>query len=237
MPTRERYRQVPNFFASFRYLLELDVALAALCFGCQYTALYCLLTTFPSLLETYYNLNQLEIGLCFLAQGLGGIMGSVLEGHLLNRDFRIAARKHGLSETAMPDPDFPIFHARLRSAWIKVGLIQVSIFSYGWCFEYHTHLSVILVLHTIGKFFLFMSSDQVYRNHDDDERTQWGTATVLYPTTFRLYWSTFTLARALPSPQRITLYGVVWGKSALAGNLIRHLIIIFFFPQVRLLLS
>jgi hypothetical protein len=168
-------RKSPNPLQSLLYLREKDVIILVLYYAFQYGGMYCFTTSVPALFAEIYGLNDLQIGLTYLANGFGSVVGSVVQGKLLDRDFRIIALKHGMDPAQVKGkltPEFPLEYARLRLAWIHVlvfngkpyiisdifnGLhtythIAVVLIVYGWCLYVKAHLAIILVLHFIRKF-------------------------------------------------------------------------------------
>ncbi|KAL0076357.1 major facilitator superfamily domain-containing protein [Phycomyces blakesleeanus] len=149
-----QFRTIPNFTLPFHYLLEVDVFLALLYNALHYSVLYCFLTSTPSIFKEYYGLSEIQVGLCFLCQGIGSLIGSLSNGKLLDRDFRYLCQKLGL--LAEKDPvtgsistAFPIYYVRLRMLWIYAGLTQTVTIIYGWCIHINAPLGAILFLQFI----------------------------------------------------------------------------------------
>ncbi|CAO0795031.1 unnamed protein product [Mucor circinelloides] len=143
-----RFLQIPNVTQPFLYLFEKDVICALVYNGIHYATYYCYLTSTTSQFVLLYNMSEIQIGLCFLCQGVGCILGSYCEGKLLDHDFKKTAAESGFGNATrgkLPT-EFPIFRARLRNMWISAGLIQVITLFYGWMLHIHAHLAVILVL-------------------------------------------------------------------------------------------
>ncbi|KAG0163302.1 hypothetical protein DFQ28_000183 [Apophysomyces sp. BC1034] len=140
-----RFLVLPNFMAPFRYLFEPDIFIGLLFNGLHYAAYYCYLIVNTNLFETQYGLNSLQVGLTFLCNGSATIIGSLIQGKVLDRDYRITKEKHSA------DTEFPIHWARLRSVWIHAALAQIVTLLYGWCAQIHAPLAVLLVLQFIGK--------------------------------------------------------------------------------------
>lgn len=81
-------RMFPNPLNSLKYLKEKDIAIITLYYSFQYTGLYCVLTSLTDLFSDIYKLNDLQIGLCFLSNGLGAALGSFSSGRILNWKFK-----------------------------------------------------------------------------------------------------------------------------------------------------
>jgi hypothetical protein len=146
-----------NFFSPFLYLLEPDVFILLFFSGLHYFLFYCYLTSITNQFIIHYGLSETQIGFCFLASGFGTIVGSILEGRLLDRDYRIVSEqiKENNSENNLNEglttAEFPIFRARFRSLWIPLSITQLIALVYGWCFVVNAPLPVMLVLQFFGK--------------------------------------------------------------------------------------
>ncbi|KAI8877166.1 MFS general substrate transporter [Backusella circina FSU 941] len=141
-----------NFLLPFLYLLQPDVLIILVFAGLHYTCFYCFLTSTTKQFSIHYGLTELQIGLCFICTGVGTIVGSNLEGKLLDRDYRIIAKKiedavdNGEYEGPNRIEDFPIYYARFKSIWIPTIIIQALTILYGWCFILNAHLAVMLII-------------------------------------------------------------------------------------------
>lgn len=141
-----RFLHIPNISQPFLYLLQKDVLVALVYNGIHYATYYAYLTSTTSQFTLVYGLSQLQIGLCFLCQGFGCIVGSFIQGKLLDRDFRRFTKELVVVVDGVLPKDFPVFKARLRSVYHNAGLIGgISLF-YGWMLHIHAPLAVILVL-------------------------------------------------------------------------------------------
>ncbi|KAI7854745.1 major facilitator superfamily domain-containing protein [Circinella umbellata] len=152
--TFSQYRRLPNFIQPFMVLRYPDVILVLTINGCYYAILFVYMTTTPTHFQNIYGLNTLEVGLCYIPYGIGSVVGSFIAGRILNRDFKIIAEKQGMQpdevkKSGKLDPDFPIYRARLRSAWIQFTISQLVTIAYGWTLYVQAHLAVPLVLQFI----------------------------------------------------------------------------------------
>ncbi|KAI8987470.1 major facilitator superfamily domain-containing protein [Mycotypha africana] len=152
--SKNRFLQIPNVTQPFLYLLEKDIFCALIYNAIHYATYYCYLTSTTSQFILLYKMNQIQIGLCFLCQGVGCIIGSFVTGKILDRDFRVVAKQscHANVTRGKLPVDFPIFKARLRSMWIVAAAIQIITLFYGWMLQIHAHLAVALVLQFIVGF-------------------------------------------------------------------------------------
>lgn len=155
-----RFRQVPNVTQPFLFFLEKDICVALIYNAICYSAYYCYSTSTSSQFVLIYHMEEIQIGLCFLAQGVGCILGSFCVGKLLDHDFRTVAKQAGFDNVArgkLP-VEFPIFKARLRSMWVFVALFQIITLFYGWMLYIKTHLAVVLVL----QFFIGFAQTSIF---------------------------------------------------------------------------
>lgn len=144
----KRFKTFPNFLEPARYLLQADVTAMLIYLALHYAVYYAFLVSMSSMFAELYGLNQLQVGLCYLVQGFGCVLGSLIGGRLLDRDYRILARKRGFSEKEQGKLplDFPIYWARLRTVWIHSGVVQIITIIYGWILSIHSHMAVPLTL-------------------------------------------------------------------------------------------
>jgi hypothetical protein len=142
-----------NFFQPFLYILQPDVAVLLLFSGLCYTNFYCYLASTTKQFNLHYGLNELQIGLCFICTGVGTIVGANIEGKVLDRDYRIISTRFQENHPGSDEKsiDFPIFHARFRTLWIHLIIVQALTILYGWCFTLNAHLAVMLIIQFFGK--------------------------------------------------------------------------------------
>ncbi|KAL4794891.1 major facilitator superfamily domain-containing protein [Aspergillus venezuelensis] len=147
--TNRRSKSKASFKSAFSFLTSLfekDIA-ALLAWGAiSYTAWSTVTSsTTPLLLEAFPFLTQWRIGLCFLPNGLGCILGSLSTGWLLNQSFARAERSykaaHGIpsSENLIPgvnDTHFPYIKARMRLMPLFSAILLISLSLYGPSFEF-----------------------------------------------------------------------------------------------------
>ncbi|KAE9979402.1 hypothetical protein EG328_000887 [Venturia inaequalis] len=162
VPVEERYKpseiSLSTLLDSFKLLAEKDV-FVALIFGAITYSIWSMITSSTSSLwQEAYELNSLQLGLVFLPNGLGCVLGSLITGKLMDRDYKKeAARYCGArnlpKETELKQqkyPDFPIERARLRSVYFLNGAFVVATAVYGFSVEWH--ISVPLILQFITAF-------------------------------------------------------------------------------------
>ncbi|KAI7871673.1 major facilitator superfamily domain-containing protein [Spinellus fusiger] len=147
-PSKSRFLVLPNPLQSVLYLLEKDVAVVLLYNSLQYAGFYSVLTSMTHLFTNIYHLNELQIGLCFLANGIGAGTGSFTAGRILNWQFKKIAKELGLDESNM-DPSFPIERARMSITWIWGIAFNIAMIIYGWLLHLKAPIIPVLILQAI----------------------------------------------------------------------------------------
>ncbi|KAI9261471.1 major facilitator superfamily domain-containing protein [Phascolomyces articulosus] len=147
-----RLSQIPYMLLEqILFLRHPDVFLIMIINGSYMMITFALQTTISTHFPSIYHLNTLHVGLCYLPNAVGSIVGSFIIGKLLNRDFRTIAEKQGMTKDQvkkfgkLPD-DFPIYQARLRSSWFHIILCQIVTVVYGWSLYAKIHIAVPLVM-------------------------------------------------------------------------------------------
>ncbi|BGP49610.1 hypothetical protein JCM10450v2_005509 [Rhodotorula kratochvilovae] len=163
-PPKKGWKDVRPF-APLKMFREKDVFLVLTFNAVSYTLFYCVTTSTGTVFQTTYNLSDSELGLCFLANGIGCLLATFINGPRLTADYNYVARQ--LEQKRLADgisleeqerqrkkdqndlSAFPIEHARLRSMpYYFFGLIASTIV-YGWVVEKGVHLSVPLIMQFI----------------------------------------------------------------------------------------
>ncbi|KAK6533879.1 hypothetical protein TWF281_005226 [Arthrobotrys megalospora] len=143
---------VPNPFRSVLIIFNKDVSIILLVMSIYYAAFYAVMASLPKLFSEIYGYNELEVGLCYLAFGAGGIISSILTGKIIDRDFQSVAKKAGIKVDRKKLEDmskFPLEKARLKSIWYAMGLCIAATIPYGWTLSRRPHVAAPLVLQFI----------------------------------------------------------------------------------------
>ena len=93
-----------------------------------------------TLFKKTYGLSDLNIGLTYLGNGFGCIIGTLTTGKFLDRDYRRFKESH----TGRPE-DFPLERARLRTVWLWSALQCATVLTFGWTIQYKIHISVPII--------------------------------------------------------------------------------------------
>ncbi|KUJ17405.1 multidrug resistance protein [Mollisia scopiformis] len=149
----KRKRSFPNPLKSLTLLLSKDNAAVAFAGAFLYTTFCCISASLGTLFVNIYQLNELQAGLIYLPFGIGCSLAAITSGKLIDRDYRIMAKLHGLSIDRVRGDDlrsFPIEMARLRSVFVPLVVSVVSVIGFGWAVEKVAPLAVPLVIQFIS---------------------------------------------------------------------------------------
>jgi predicted MFS family arabinose efflux permease len=109
------------------------------------------ITAMSSLFKTRYGLTEIQIGLTFIANGVGSMVGTLITGKILDKDYRRIKAKYEASLDAerrsRQEEDFPLEKARLRLVPTFSFLQCLSILLFGWTIQYpdKVHIAVPIV--------------------------------------------------------------------------------------------
>nr|XP_036575935.1 MFS multidrug transporter [Colletotrichum truncatum]KAF6782591.1 MFS multidrug transporter [Colletotrichum truncatum] len=150
-PLNRKKITVWTFLTPFKLFKEKDLLINLIWGGFIY-AIWNMVTTSttPVFKARFPFLNELLLGVAFLPNGFGTIVGSVLAGKLLTRDYKVIATNYKATHNMKKDdelsakdipPDFPLEKVRLqRLPWI-VALFTASVTGYGFSLAYPTATS------------------------------------------------------------------------------------------------
>ncbi|RAH53684.1 MFS multidrug transporter [Aspergillus piperis CBS 112811] len=114
------------------------------------------ITAMSSLFESRYGLSEMQIGLTFIANGVGSMIGTLVTGKILDADYRRVKARYEASldseqgedtTAATREENFPLEKARLRLVPIFSILQCLSIILFGWTINYSrkVHIAVPIV--------------------------------------------------------------------------------------------
>ncbi|KAI1372492.1 MFS general substrate transporter [Hypoxylon crocopeplum] len=141
----------------FRILVSKHAAPLIVFLAVYYAVWQMSITVMSTLFEDRYGLGETQIGLTFIANGVGSMIGTLVTGKILDIDYRRIKARHEARTTqadaetgdgvaySSANPDhFPLEKARLRLI-PPFALIQcLSIILFGWTIQYpdHVHIAV-----------------------------------------------------------------------------------------------
>lgn len=154
----------PNPLLSFAILLEMDAFLIILYIAWMFFGAMVMMTSLPSLFPQYYGLNELQVGLCFLPFGISSALGAVINGKLLDINYKRIARQNNFSIDRKRGDDltnFPIEKARIQPTFLWGSILAATFLGYGWALNYKAPLAVPLVISFIMGFSLICTMNSL----------------------------------------------------------------------------
>ncbi len=146
----QRGLKIPNpILATLVMVAELETGLLLVFMGLLYAGLYAIFAGIPSQISAIYHFDNTELGLVFLALGVGGLAAAFTQGKLLDWNYARHARRLGVpvSKSRQQDlTDFPLERARLEISVPLVFLASLLMIAYGWAIDCGAHVSVPIVI-------------------------------------------------------------------------------------------
>lgn len=159
VPSSNRVMNRPSI-NPFRLLVHPDIILTLTYTGIVYAVNYTITSTISSsFAATYPYLSETLLGICYLSTGVGMMLGSTINGKLLDFDYaRIKQKRQANASLSAEEEDdksdakFPIEYARLRMIPVLLVVFVGSVIGWGWCIQLQTSIAGPLVLQVIRKF-------------------------------------------------------------------------------------
>ncbi|EWZ81231.1 hypothetical protein FOWG_14796 [Fusarium oxysporum f. sp. lycopersici MN25] len=145
----------------FRILISKQAAPIIVFLAVYYAVWQMSITAMSSLFEDKYGLTETQIGLAFIANGVGSMVGTLITGKILNLDYRRFKARHDariassnteddvepVNTRKAQENDFPLETARLRLVPLFSLLQCASILLFGWTIQYphRVHIAVPIV--------------------------------------------------------------------------------------------
>lgn len=131
-----------DFLRPLRIMRYPDVLCALVFTGICYTVWQDSMVATSTIYTYNYGLSEAQVGLTYIANGVGSLIGNVMIGRILDWDYERQMRIEK-PETAS---DLTIEHARLRSLSYHVPLFTLCMLAFGWIVNSHIHIAVSIVL-------------------------------------------------------------------------------------------
>lgn len=147
-------RKRVDIFGPFRILISKHAAPIILFLAIYYAVWQMSITAMSSLFKDRYGLTEIQIGLTFIANGVGSMVGTLITGQILDIDYRRVKAKYEARSSGDPEPnnsfnqeDFPIEKARLRLIPMFAMFQCLSLLLFGWTIQYphRVHIAVPIV--------------------------------------------------------------------------------------------
>lgn len=140
--------KIASPLACLRIIFWKDTALCLWLSGSFYAVYYCIQTSLPSIFKDVYGFNEFQIGLSYLTGGAGVILGMLVNGRMIDRNYKVIAKNTGFTVDTTYGDDlkhFPIERARARGSRYLLGISVCALVGYGWAIEAHGHESIPLI--------------------------------------------------------------------------------------------
>jgi multidrug resistance protein len=148
--TQRSSKKRPGLLSTIPIILDKETFLSMFFSGIIYTGYYIILTGLPQQLQSTYNYNPIQVGLCYLPIGFGPMLIRPIIGRIMDANFRRHARKQGVEivrNRQQSIDGFPIERARLEISLGMAYLSSAAIIPYGWVMHMdHPPLAAALVL-------------------------------------------------------------------------------------------
>ncbi|WWC87663.1 uncharacterized protein L201_002554 [Kwoniella dendrophila CBS 6074] len=131
-----------DFIAPLKILFHKEVFFVVLYLAIHYATWQMTLTIQSSFFESIYGLTEIQIGLTFLSNGLGCMIGTLTTGKLLDKDYKKAKEKY---KDLVNEEEFPIEIVRLRTIWFWSILQLFSVLLFSWTIDKHLHISAPII--------------------------------------------------------------------------------------------
>ena len=155
-----------DFLGPLKIVISRQVTLLIVIVSIHYTIWQMTVTAMSTLFAETYHLSELQIGLTYIANGCGSMLGTLSTGKLLDIEYRrfLSLQSSSISSANSEEPAdpstsyFPLEVARLRLLPLWITLQIASILVFGWTLHFHVHISLPI----ISTFFVGWSAMSIY---------------------------------------------------------------------------
>ncbi|ONH68571.1 putative transporter AQR1 [Cyberlindnera fabianii] len=141
-------RGKPDYLAPFKIILLPEIAICLLNGAIHFGIWTMLLTSLTHELSTNYHYSTMKIGLCYLPAGIGGLVGSLVCGRILDFVYRRRyARYEYKRQTGAISTDTPfnIVQSRILVIFPYTVITDGFTVMFGWCLYQKVHIASVLV--------------------------------------------------------------------------------------------
>ncbi|KAH4018339.1 hypothetical protein HBI38_192570 [Parastagonospora nodorum] len=134
----------PNPFATFKIIAEKESGIILLYNGFFFTGMMVTVSAIPALYGNAYHLNELNLGLCYIANGMGSLLSSLTMGHVVDWNFRRHAKAIGMTIEKGKQQDltyFPIERVRMQIVIPGHVIGILGLIAFGWTVKFQTHIA------------------------------------------------------------------------------------------------
>lgn len=141
---KKRKFSFPNPLEAVKLLTEKESCILLLYNGFFFTAMMIVTASIPHLYQSTYDLTELEVGLCYIALGIGSLASTLTMGHVVDWNFRRHAKRLGLVIKKGKQQDlqnFPIELVRFQVVLPGHVIGTLAILTFGWTIDFATHIA------------------------------------------------------------------------------------------------
>ncbi|KAI2629619.1 major facilitator superfamily transporter [Hypoxylon sp. NC1633] len=138
-----------NILQSLVILFEKEMFILLMSGSVVFTGFYCIATIMPSQLDDNYGFDSVKVGLMYLPMVGGSIAAAIVNGKLMNWNYRRHCKIQGVPYERSKQQDmseFPIERVRLELGFPMLALAMAVLIAWGWSFQYHAPVAVPCVL-------------------------------------------------------------------------------------------
>lgn len=146
-------RKKINMWLTWQLVFKLDVALVLTPCALHYVVWLMVITSQTTLLTNNYHFTTLQVGLSYLANGIGSVGGSLISGKIMDLSYQRNFTKFKADWIERYGPDLPIDvtkfdirSARLWPAPYISTMVIVGTIIFGWTIQYKVHWIVPILM-------------------------------------------------------------------------------------------
>ncbi|KAF2423115.1 MFS general substrate transporter [Tothia fuscella] len=143
-PKKKRELSLPNPLSVLAILKDKESAIILIYNGFFFNGQMIIAASLPYMLEQAYGYDELTVGLCFIALGMGALTCSLTMGHVVDWNFQRHATRVGMIIQKGKQSDlrnFPIEKARMEIVAPVHLLGTISLIIFGWTIKFRTHIA------------------------------------------------------------------------------------------------
>ncbi|MCJ1380009.1 Dityrosine transporter 1 [Xylographa soralifera] len=134
----------PTLLSLFKLLYYPPVVIVSMNSAILFSAYYAMAVTFPRFLEDIYGFTSAEVGVAYMAPGLGLVAGSLISGRVSDWHRGVFTKRY---------PNTPIHPERRLHLQIPGILVSLSgILMYGWFNNFHVSAAGVIIAAAIAAF-------------------------------------------------------------------------------------
>lgn len=142
--TEKRKFTFPNPLRTLKILSEKESCIVLLYNGLFFTGMMTTTASIPDLFKSAYSLDELKVGLCYIAMGTGSLISALSMGPIVDWNFRRHAKRINMPISKNKQQDlsnFPIEQVRLQVVAPGHLIGTAALIAFGWTVKFQTHIA------------------------------------------------------------------------------------------------